>query len=132
MTRLSLCLSLIISRILYVLPLYGGAPEYMMTALQRKMTESLRIVTRRKWDTAELLSQCGLLSIKQMVFYHSVAAVHPLLVHRAPEYLNQVVTDALASGVRHRYPTRTAGTQVVTSARLSVANTSFQWPGSAQ
>ena len=139
-TRLSVFLSLVISRILYALPLYGGAPDYMMTALQRKMTEALRTVTRRKWDvrghrltsTAELLNQCGLLSIKEMVFYHYVVAVHKLLVHREPEYLHQVVTDALASGVRHQYPTRAAGTLVVTPAGLSVANTSFRWRASAQ
>ena len=139
-TRLSVCSSLVVSKILYVLPLYGGAPDYMMTALQRKMTAALRIVTRRKWDvrgrrltsTAELLNQCGLLSVRQMVFFHSVAAVHKLLVHRAPEYLHTVVTSALASGVQHRYPTRTAGTRVVTPAHLSVANTSFRWRASTQ
>ena len=87
-TRLSVYMSLVISKILYVLPLYGGAPEYMMTALQRKMTEALKIVIWRKWEvrghcltsTAELLSQCGLLSVKQMVFYHSAAAVHKLFL----------------------------------------------------
>ena len=139
-TRLSVCSSLVISKILYVLPLYGGAPEYMMTALQQKMTAALRIVTKKKWDvrgrrltsTAELLTQCGLLSVKQMVFYHSVAAVHKVLKHRAPEYLHQVVTNALSSGVRHRYPTSTAGTRAVTPARLSVANTSFRWRASTQ
>ena len=139
-TRLSVCSSLVISRILYVLPLYGGAPDYMLTALQRKMTAAIRIVTRRKWDvrgrrltsTADLLSQCGLLSVKQMVFFHSVAAVHKLLVHSAPEYLHTVVSIALASGVQHRYPTRNAGMRVVTPARLSVANTSFRWRASAQ
>ena len=63
-TRLSVCSSLVISRILYVLPPYGGAPDYMLTALQRKITAAIRIVTRRKWDvrgrcptsTADLLS----------------------------------------------------------------------------
>ena len=49
-TRLSVCSSLVISKILYVLPLYGGAPEYMMIALQQKMTAALRIVTKKKWD----------------------------------------------------------------------------------
>ena len=139
-TRLSVCSSLVISKILYVLPLYGGAPEYMMTALQQNMTAALRIVTKNKWDVrgrrltsaAELLNQCGLLSVKQMVFYHSVAAVHKVLNHRAPEYLHQVVTNALSSGVRHRYPTSTAGTRAVTPARLSVANTSFRWRASTQ
>ena len=65
-TRLSVCSSLVISKILYVLPLCGGAPQYMMTALQQKMTAALRNVTKKKWEvrgcrltsTAELLNQC--------------------------------------------------------------------------
>ena len=67
-----------------------------------------------------------------MAYFYSVAAVHKLLVHRAPEYLHQVVTGALASGVRHRYPTRAAGARTVTPARLTVANSSFRWRATAQ
>ena len=139
-TRLSVCSSLVLSKILYMLPLYGGAPEYMMAALQRKQAEAMRIVTRRKWSvcgrrltsTAELLRQCGFLSVRQMAYFYSVAAVHKLLVHRAPEYLHQVVTGALASGVQHRYPTRTAGARTVAPARLAVANSSFRWRATTQ
>ena len=39
--------SLVISRILYMLPVYGGAPEYMLDALQKKQSEAMRLVTRR-------------------------------------------------------------------------------------
>ena len=139
-TRLSVCSSLVISRILYVLPLYGGAPNYMITALQHKMNEAMRIMTKRKWDirgrrvisTAELLNQCGFLSVKQMIYFHSVVAVHKLLVHGEPLYLHKVATKALASGVHHRYPTRNANTRVVTPARLSVADTSFCWRAATQ
>ena len=35
-TRLSVCSSLVMSRILYMLPLFGGAPNYMLDALQKK------------------------------------------------------------------------------------------------
>ena len=48
-TRLSICSALIMSKILYMLPLYCGAPAYMMKALQKQQTEALRIVTKRKW-----------------------------------------------------------------------------------
>ena len=135
-----MCSALVISKILYILPLYGGAPEYMLTALQRKMNEAMRTVTRRKWgvlgqrltSTRELLRQCNYLSVKQMIYYHSVAAVHKLLVQCAPEYLHQVVSGALTSGVRHRYPTRTADTRLVAPAKLAVANSSFRWRASTQ
>ena len=74
-TRLSVCSSLVMSRILYMLPLFGGAPNYMLDALQKKQNEAMRLVTKRKWDdrgqltsTRELLKQCNFLSVRQMVY----------------------------------------------------------------
>ena len=104
------------SKILYRLPLYCGAPAYMMKALQKQQTEALRIVTKRKWknggpsmvSTKELLKQCNYMSVQQVAFYYSVAAVHKLLVHKQPEYFHLVVCEALASGTKHRYPTSAA------------------------
>ena len=139
-TRLSVCSSLVVSKLLYMMPLYGGAPDYMITALQKKLTEAMRVVTRRRWEvvgrrltpTAELLKQCGYLSVRQMVFYHSVVEVHKVVVHQAPVHLHQVVQSALSSGVRHHYPTRAAGTRAVAPARLEVANTSWRWRASSE
>ena len=74
-TRLSVCSSLVMSRILYMLPLFGGAPNYMLDALQKKQNEAMRLVTKRKWgdrgqliSTRELLKQCNFLSVRQMVY----------------------------------------------------------------
>ena len=130
-----MCSAMVVSRILYVLPLCGGAPEYMLAAVQRKMNEAMRVVTRRRWavlgrrltSNAELLRQCNYLSVKQMVYYHSVALVHKVVVHQAPVHLYLIIRRALASGVRHQYPTSTAGTRVVAPARLAAANSSWRW-----
>ena len=53
-------------------------------------------------------------------------------MHRAPEYLHQVVTGALASGVQQRYPTLAAGARTVAPALLAVANSSFRWRATTQ
>ena len=139
-TGQSVCSSLVISRILYMLPLYGGAPEYMLEALQKKQCEAMRLVTRRKWEvlgrrltsTKELLRQCNYLSVRQMIYFYSVATVQKILANETPEYLHSVLCQALSSGVKHRYPTRTANTRVVAEARLKAANTSFRWRASKQ
>ena len=123
-----------------MLPLFGGAPEYMLQAIQKKQNEAMRLVVKRKWSergtklmsTKELLKQCNYLSVKQMVYYHSVAMVHKTLKQQAPVYLHDVLLKAMTSGVRHRYPTRTSGKRVVAEASLSVANTSFRWRAGAQ
>ena len=123
-----------------MLPVYGGAPEYMLEALQKKQSEAMRLVTRRKWkilgrkmnSTKELLKQCNYLSVRQMVYFYSVAAVHKTLVNETLEYLCNVLCKALESGVKHRYPTRTAGSRMVAEAKLKTANTSFRWRASKQ
>ena len=82
--------------------------------------------------TKELLKQCNYLSVRQMVYFYSVAAVHKTLVNETPEYLCNVLCKALESGVKHRYPTRTAGSRMVAEAKLKIANTSFRWRASKQ
>ena len=78
------------------------------------------------------MKQCNFLSVRQMVYYHSVALVHKTLKNEAPEHLHDVLLKALTSGVKHRYPTRTANKRVVAEASLAVANTSFRWRASTQ
>ena len=106
-TRLSVCTSLVTSKILYMIPLYCGCPDFLLNVLQTKQNEAMRIVTKKKWEvlglrltsTKQLLKECGYLSIKQMAYNYSVASVHKILVHCEPEYLHQVLTAALSSGV---------------------------------
>ena len=139
-TRLSVCTSLVLSRILYMLPLYAGCPDFLLTALQNKQNEAMRLVTNRKREvlgarltsTRELLRQCGYMSVRQMAFYYSVATVRKTIVHKQPEYLHEVVTSALSSGVKHHYPTSQAGSRQVKAAKLDVANSSFRWRATDQ
>ena len=139
-TRLSVCTSLVMSKILYMLPLFSGCPDYMLAALQTKLNEAMRIVTKRKWEvlglrltsTKELLKQCGYLSVRQMASYHSISTVHKTIQNKQPEYLYQVLTEALRSGVHHRYPTTQAASIKVKAARLATANSSFRWRAASQ
>ena len=136
-TRLSVCTSLVMSRILYMLPLYSGCPDYMLSALQTKQTEAMRIVTGRKWkvmltSTRELLKQCGYLSVRQMGHFYSVSTVHKTLAYKQPEYMYNKLLEALESGVQHRYPTSQAGGRQVKTASLTVANSSFRWRAATQ
>ena len=116
-TRLSVCTSLVLSRILYMLPLYSDCSDYMLSAIQAKQIEAMRIVTGQKWEvlgirmtsTRELLKQCGYLSVKQMTYYYSVSIVHKIMKYKQPEYLHTVLSEALQSGVQHCYPTSQAG-----------------------
>ena len=128
------------SRILYMLPLYSGCPDYMLSAFQTKQTEAMRIVTGRKWkvlgviltSTKELLKQCGYLSVRQMGYLYWVYTVHKTLAYKQPEYMYNRFLEALESGVQHRYPTSQAGGRQVKTASLTVANSSFWWRAATQ
>ena len=130
---------IVMSKILYLLPLYGGCPEYLLSAIQTKQSEAMTQVTGRRSivpgkqfvSTAELLKQCGWLSVRQLSFYTTVLNVHKTLVNETPE----VIYEKLTSGRMHR--TRGAGNisvkrTCVNEARLMVATSSFRWRGHQQ
>ena len=80
---------IIISNILYIITVYGGCSEYLLTLLQVIQNNAARCVTRLKGRTkvSELLLQCGWLSVRQMVYYHTVLQVFKIKKEKKPEYL---------------------------------------------
>ena len=137
--KLNIANGIIMSKILYLMPLYGGCAEYLLSAIQTKQTEAMRQITNRRWvipgrqfvSTSELLKQCGWLSIRQLSFYTTVLSIHKTLVKEAPEH----IFEKLTSGRKQR----TRGTEnhlvnrtCVDEARLSIASSSYRWRGHRQ
>ena len=88
----------------YLIPLWGGCEDYLVRALQVLQNRAARQVTKLSWftPTRQLLHQCGWLSIKQLIYYHSALTVFRITKSRSPFYLSQnLVTE-------HPYPTRLA------------------------
>ena len=91
-----------ISVLSYLIPLWGGCEGYLTKALQVIQNKAARCVTKQSWftPTSQLLSQCGWLSIKQLVFYHTVLNIYKILQSKKPLYLsNKFSRD-------YPYPTR--------------------------
>ena len=137
--KLNIANGIIMSKILYLLPLYGGCPEYLLSAIQTKQTEAMRQVTGKRWvvpgrqfvSTAKLLKECGWLSVRQLSFYTTVLTVHKTIINRIPELLYEKLTSG------SRYETRGASRQEVErtrvdEARLKSASSSFRWRGHTQ
>ena len=80
---------IVISVILYIITVYGGCSEYLLTALQVIQNTAARCVTRLGWRTrvSLLLLQCGWLSVRQMVFYHTMLQMFKIRQDRKPVYL---------------------------------------------
>jgi hypothetical protein len=138
-TKLNIANGIFMSKILYLLPLYGGCPEYLLSALQTKQNEAMRQVTGKRWVipgkqyvlTRDLLNQCGWLSIRQLCYYTTVLSIQKTLVQQTPEYLFKKLT----SGQQHQ--TRGARDHKVVrpcveEGRLGIANSSWRWRGNRQ
>ena len=84
---------IIMSYLTYLIPLYGGCPEYLLSSLQTLQNRAARIVTKSSWftPTCIMLSQVGWLNVKQMITYHSLVLIFKAKQDRKPVYLyNQI------------------------------------------
>ena len=62
---------IVMSRIVYLIQVYGNASDYLLGFLQVLQNKAARIVTRLRWGTATevLLNQIGWLSVKQLYVF---------------------------------------------------------------
>ena len=74
------------SYVTYLIQLYGGCSEDLLSALQVLQHRAARLVTRLGWytPTSTIMLQCGWLSIRQMVAYHSLLLLHKSKQNRKP------------------------------------------------
>ena len=95
----------------------------------------------RRVSTAELLQQCGWMSVHQLGVYTSGVEVHKILQSKQPKYLYEKLTASSRMQVPHR--TRQhfqfvnsdlveSGKLQVPRARLEVTNTSWRWRAAGQ
>ena len=77
------------SKLVYLIPLWAGSAKFLIKSLQTLQNKAARAVTKLDWNTptAELLRQCGWLSVHQLSVYHSVVLVFKVLQFRSPKYL---------------------------------------------
>ena len=82
--------SILQSKLQYLMPLWGGAPEYLLRALQVQQLRAARLVWGYKsfyWSTEKLLSKCNWLSVKQQVFYSTCVLAHSIITTGAPYHI---------------------------------------------
>ena len=89
-TRKMIANGIFISKLSYLISLWGGCEGYLLQSLQIVQNKAARAVTKLDWNTSTqvLLSQCGWLSVRQLAMYHTVVLVYKVLQNRAPRYLH--------------------------------------------
>ena len=88
-TRKMVAEGIFMSKLIYLIEVWGGCEAFLLKSVQILQNKAARIVTRRDRRTpvCELLLECGWLSVKQLVFYHSVLMLHKTRVSTLPKYL---------------------------------------------
>ena len=83
------------SHILYLIQLYGGCSNELITALQVQQNRAARMVCKKPWKTStkDLLQQIGWLNIKQMVVYYSILNLFQAKQHSVPKYIHAMISE---------------------------------------
>jgi hypothetical protein len=94
--RLKVANGIFISKLCYLIELWGGCESYLLTSLHVLQNRAARAVTRKSWFTATrlLLEECKWLSVRQLVFYHSVLSTHKVVMSGKHLYLYQAMSTA--------------------------------------
>ena len=94
-TRKMIANGIYMSKLIYLMPVWMGCEDYLVNALQVSMNKVARLVTKRDifTPTSVLLKQCGWMSVKQLMAYHSIVLLHKTLKNQTPSYLFQKVTS---------------------------------------
>ena len=96
------------SKLAYLITLWGGAQQYLVKAVQVKQIAAARAVcgvASWRWSRRKLLDRVGWLSIKQLIFYHTVLQVQKTLHTQKPKPL----LHALSSTYPYRTRSATSG-----------------------
>ena len=105
-TRLMVANGIVMSKLCYLIQLWGGCEGYLLHGLQVIQNRAARAVTRCSWwtPTRRLLAACNWLSVKQLVMYQSLVMTHKVIISGSPFYLKENFNTV------HSYRTRQAST----------------------
>ena len=88
-TRKMVADGIFMSKLVYLISLWGGCEKYLLKSLQVIQNKAARVVAKVDWNTPtqSLLSQCGWLSVHQLAVHQTVVLVHKILKSGQPQYL---------------------------------------------
>ena len=72
---------ILISKLIYLMPVWAGAEDYLINALQVCQNKAARLVTKLDIFTPSmvLMKQCGWLPVKQLMVFHIIVLLHKTL-----------------------------------------------------
>ena len=100
-TRLQVANACFISVLTYLIIIWGGTQDYLLKPLQVIQNRAARCVTRLSWYTPTriLLKQCGWLSLKQLIFFHTAVQIWKIQKTKQPSSISlKLQTSITRSG----------------------------------
>ena len=94
-TRLMIANGSVQSKLVYLITLWGGATRYLLGALQAQQLNAARVVCGHqssRWSRRELLKRVGWMSVRQLIFFHTVLQAHKTLTSGTPAPLFAALT----------------------------------------
>lgn len=127
-TRLMVANGIFISKLIYLIPLWGGSSKFLINMIQVVQNKAARYVTKKGIDepVRELLKQCNWLSVNQLIEYHSILTVHSTLVSSYPVYLRNKFNSDFPKNTRQATQGKLRHS-VFSGANLSLTTSSFTW-----
>ena len=107
-TKLKVANGIVMSKLTYLITVWGGSQEYLLGALQVQQLMAARAVAgfgSKFWSKRKLLDHVKWLSVRQLVFYHTVLQTHKTLSSKKPKALYQ----SLSSDYPYRTRSSVAG-----------------------
>jgi hypothetical protein len=123
-TRLMVANGIVMSKLVYLITLWGGAQQYLMSALQVQQLVAARAVCGVgcwRWSRRKLLDKVGWLSVRQLVFFHTVLQAHKTITSGVPRPLHQALSS------QYPYRTRSATSGMIRQGDESTATSSFKY-----
>ena len=89
-TKLMVANGIVLSKLCYLVQLWGGCEGYLLQSLQVQLNKAARHVTGMSnfTPTRKLMKVCGWLTVKQLVKYHTILMVHKAVITNKPMYIS--------------------------------------------
>ena len=120
--RKLLATGLILSKIVYMIPVWGGAPVTFIRKLQRIVNNSVRYILNggKRWKTDRLMREVNWLRVDEQIEYHSLLSLWKILRMKTPKFLAK------------KYIIEDDWRISMTNPRLQLTETAFRWRSCAQ
>ena len=103
-TKLMVANGIIMSKLMYLMVVWGGAQQYLLSALQVQQLTAARAVCGFAcwgWSKKRLLDRTGWLSIRQLIFFHTALQTIKIKNAKVPKVIYKNLSSEFAYNTRN-------------------------------